>query len=468
MYLEPRLSRHLTVITEPIDLLRKRVSCPVFTEHSPEYATARKVQAANVDAHPYAIVQAATAEDVAATVDFARELGFALAVRSGGHSLAHYGMIDDAIVIDLSKMKRIAVDPATGIAKVQAGATSGDIVAAAQPHGLALTTGDTASVGIGGLATGGGLGFLARKHGLTIDSLLSAEVVLADGRIVTASRYQHPSLFWAIRGGGGNVGIVTEFTFQLARVETVLGGALILPATREVIRAYLEYTASAPDGLTALGNIMHAPPLPFIPENRVGEIVLVILAVWTGSIDQGEQAIAPLRALAEPLADLIHPMPYGDIFELTAHQNMPHSTSVRQMFASDLSDRAIDEMLAAVACSSSPFGLVHLRALGGALDTVAPDATAYAHRKSAYFVAIINIWLDPTEDPAPHQAWTARLWEKIRGEGEGAYVNFLEREGDARIHEAYPGDTYERLVAIKTAYDPQNLFQFNQNIKPRG
>ena len=468
MYLETGRSSRFAVITDPIELLRKRVGCPIITEQSERYDTARQVQAATVDARPYAIVQPQTAEEVAATVDFARELGFPLAVRSGGHSLAHYSMVDDAVVIDLSTMKEIVVDPETGIAKVQAGATSGDIVAAAQPHGLALTTGDTASVGIGGLTTGGGIGYMVRKYGLTIDHLLSAEVVLADGRIVTASQYEHPSLFWAIRGGGGNVGIVTEFTFQLQRVGTVLGGGLILPASREVVRGYLEYSASAPDGLSTIANIMHAPPLPFVPEDRVGEVVLVILGVWTGDLEEGERALAPLRALAEPIADLFHPMPYGDIYKLTEHQNMPHGASVRQMFADDLSDRAIDEMLAAIANSSSPFSIVHLRGLGGALDKVAPDATAFAHRGRKYFVSAIGIWLDPTQDPAPHQTWTTNLWEKIRGEGSGVYVNFLEREGDARIHEAYPGSTYERLVSVKTAYDPQNLFQFNQNIKPRG
>jgi FAD/FMN-containing dehydrogenase len=468
MSLETGRSTRFAVITEPIDLLRKRVDSPILTEHTEGYDAARKVQAATVDARPYAIVKAQTAEDVAATVDFARELGFPLAVRSGGHSIGHYSMVDDAVVIDLSTMKRIAVDPATAIAKVHAGATSGDIVAAAQPHGLALTPGDTASVGIGGLTTGGGVGFLARAHGLTIDNLLSAEVVLADGRIVTASKHEHPSLFWAIRGGGGNFGIVTEFTFQLARVDSVLGGILVLPATRETVRGYLDVSTSAPEGLTTIAFIMHAPPAPFIPDDRIGEVMLGILTVWTGDPAAGQQALAPMRALAEPVADTIGPMPYGEIYRYTDHQNMPHAASIRQMFADDLSDRAIDEMLAAVAASTSPFSLINLRGLGGALDKVAPTATAYAHRGRKYFVAVIGLWLDPTEDGAPHTAWTADLWEKIRGEGAGVYVNFLEREGDARVREAYPGSTYERLVDVKTVYDPENLFQFNQNIKPRG
>jgi hypothetical protein len=196
--------------------------------------------------------------------------------------------------------------------------------------------------------------------------------------------------------------------------------------------------------------------------------LLGILTVWTGSPEDGAAALAPLRALATPVADTIGPMPYGEIYRYTDHQSMPHAASIRQMFADELSDRTIDEMLAAVAGSTSPFSLINLRGLGGALDKVAPEATAYAHRGRKYFVAIIGLWLDPSQDAAPHQAWTEGLWEKIRGEGSGVYVNFLEREGDARIHEAYPGATYERLVDVKTAYDPENLFQFNQNIKPRG
>jgi FAD/FMN-containing dehydrogenase len=468
MYLEPRAANRLSVITEPIDLLRKRVAGEILTASHPDYDAARKVVAMTANRFPYAIVKVASADDVAATVDFAREIGFPLSVRSGGHSLAHYSVVDDAVVIDFSNFKRVSVDPASGIAKVQAGATSADIVAAAGPHGLALTTGDTPSVGIGGLTTGGGVGFMVRKYGLTIDNLISAQVVLADGSIVTASNESHQSLFWAIRGGGGNFGVITEFTFQLTRVGTVLGGDIMLPATREVVRAYLDYVVSAPEDLTIISQIMHAPPAPYVPADRVGDIVLWMLVVWTGSLEDGEKALAPLRALGTPVADTIHPMEYGDIYKYTEPFTVPHGAAIRMMFADDLSDKAIDEALAAIANSSSPFGMFHLRGLGGAFGRVAPDATAFAHRERKYFVSIINVWLDPSEDAAPHQEWTASLWEKIKDEGNGVYVNFLEKEGDARIHEAYPGETYERLVDVKTAYDPENLFQFNQNIKPRG
>jgi FAD binding domain-containing protein/berberine-like enzyme len=467
MYLETGLSTRYSVITEPIDLLRKRVTGKILTTKSPEFDAARKVSNLRSNRFPYAIVQVASADDVAATVSFARELGFPLAVRSGGHSLGLFSVVDDAVVIDFSKMKQVEIDPVTAVAKVQAGATSADIVNAAQPHGLALTTGDTSSVGIGGLTTGGGVGFMLRKYGLTIDSLLSAQVVLADGSVVTASKKEHPSLFWAIRGGGGNFGVVTEFTFQLARVGTVLGGDIMLPATREVIRGYLDYSVEAPEDLTTIAFLMHAPPAPHVPADRVGEVVLEIMAIWTGSPEEGEKALAPLRALATPVADSMHPMPYGDIYQYTAPAAEPHVASVRMMFADELSDLAIDESIAAVAQSTSPFSFVQLRGLGGAMARVSPDATAFANRTQKYFVAVIGLWLDATEDARPHERWTTSLWEKIRGEGDGVYVNFLEKEGDARIHEAYPGDTYERLVAVKTAYDPENLFRFNQNIAPR-
>ncbi len=468
MYMEPRVATRLSVITEPIDLLRKRVTGEILTASHPDYDAARKVVAMTVNRFPYAVVKVASADDVAATVDFAREVGFPLSVRSGGHSLGHYTVIDDAVVIDFSNFKQVSVDPVSGIANVQAGATSADIVAAAGPLGFALTTGDTPSVGIGGLATGGGIGFMVRKYGLTVDSLVSAQVVLADGSIVTASNDSHPDLFWAIRGGGGNFGVVTEFTFQLARVGTVLGGDIMIPATREVVRAYLDYVVSAPDDLTVISQIMQAPPAPYVPEDRVGEVVLHMLVMWTGSLEDGEKALAPLRALGAPVADTVHPMEYGDIYKYTEHYTMPHGAAIRMMFADDLSDKTIDEAIAAIANASSPFGMFHLRGLGGAAARVAPDATAFAHRERKYFVSIINVWLDPSDNPETHKAWTDSLWDKIKGEGNGVYVNFLEREGDARIHEAYPGKTYERLVDIKTMYDPENLFQFNQNIQPRG
>jgi FAD/FMN-containing dehydrogenase len=449
---------------DQLEVLRSRLAGQLITAESADFDTARKVIAIVVDSRPLAIVQAANPQDVAETVRFANERGMPLAVRSGGHSIAHYSMIDDVIVVDLSSMKCVTIDPETHIARVQAGATSGDLAGPANAHGLALSTGDTHSVGMGGLTTGGGIGFMVRKYGLAIDNLIAAQVVTAAGEIVTASAGENPDLFWGIRGGGGNFGIVTEFTYQLAPVGLILGGDLVLPASREVVRGYLDYTATAPDELTTIANIMHAPPAPYVPEERVGEVVLSILVCWTGSIADGERALAPLRALATPVADAVSPMQYPDIYRFTAHQAAPHAVALRSMFADDLSDEAIDAMLSAIHQASSPFSLVHLRGLGGALARVDKDATAFAHRDKRYLVAVIGLWLDAAEDVTVHKAWTEALWQTVRSEGAGVYVNFLEREGASRIRDAYPPATFARLVEVKQKYDPQNIFRFNQNI----
>ena len=451
---------------DQLEALRSRLTGALITPASPDYDEARAVVYITIDRHPLAIVRAANAEDVAAAVTFARDHALPLAVRSGGHSLAYLSVIDNALVVDLSGMKRISIDPAARIARAQAGATSGDLAGPANAHGLALSTGDTHSVGFGGLTTGGGVGFMVRKYGLAIDNLLAAQVVTAAGDIVTASADEHPDLFWAIRGGGGNFGIVTEFTFRLAPVGQVLGGELLLPASREVLRGCLDYAASAPDDLTTIANLMHAPPAPHVPPERVGELVLSILVCWTGSIADGERALAPLRALATPVADTVIPIPYPESYRFTAHQAAPHAASIRMMFADALSYAALDTALAAMDRATSPYSMIQFRGLGGAMARVPNGATAFAHRDRRYFVAIIGLWLDAGEVAALHQAWTASLWEAIRHEGAGAYVNFLEDEGAGRVREAYPAATFARLAAIKQRYDPGNLFRFNQNIPP--
>ncbi len=457
----------ITVDEGPLGAIRSRLAGELITAADAGYDDARRTQSIEVDRRPLAIVRAATVRDVAAAVDFARERGLPLAVRGGGHSIAGHSMVDDAIVVDLSRMKRVLVDPVARTARVQGGATSADLAGPAAEHNLALSTGDTASVGIGGLTTGGGIGFMVRKYGLAIDNLLAAEVVTANGEIVTADATSHPDLFWAIRGGGGNVGIVTEFIFRLAPVGQVLGGMLALPATPATIRGYLEASVAAPDDLTTIANLMPAPPLPFVPQEFIGKPVLVILVTWTGAIEAGQAALAPFRALAEPVADLVGPMPYPEMYRLTEQQSGPHSAAVRMMFADELSDETIDAALTAIATTDSPFSVFQVRGLGGAMARVDPAATAFAHRERRYFVAILRAWFDPAEDATPHQAWAESLWRAIRHDGEGVYVNFLGEEGEARVREAYPGDTYDRLAAVKAAYDSENLFRYNQNVAPR-
>lgn len=449
-----------------LDDLGDRLCGDLITPGHPGYDEARRVVNFTVDRQPLAIVRAVDAADVAAAVTFARAYDLPLAVRSGGHSVARLSMIDDAIIVDLSHMTRISIDPEARTARVQAGATSGDLAGPANEHGLALTTGDTHSVGFGGLTSGGGVGFMVRKYGLTIDNLLAAEVVTAAGEVVTASADERPDLFWAIRGGGGNAGIVTEFTFRLAPVSQILGGELILPATREVLRGYLAYATAAPEDLSTIAHLMHAPPAPHVPQELVGQLVFSILVCWSGDLAAGEEALAPLRALATPLVDAVSAMPYPEIYRFTAHQAEPHAAAIRMMFTDELSDAAIDAALAAMQQASSPFSLIQFRGLGGAYARVPAGATAFAHRNQRYFFAIIGLWLDPAVEAAPHQAWTAALWEKVRHEGHGVYVNFLEEEGPQRVQEAYPPATYARLAAIKRRYDPTNLFRFNQNVPP--
>ncbi len=463
----PAPTRVVEAVDARLEVLRSQLTGQLIDAGSASYDESRKTVSVLVDRRPLAIVKAANAQDVAAAVKFARANELPLSVRGGGHSLAHYSVIDDAVVVDLSAMKRVRVDPQTRTAYVQGGATSADLAGPANEHELALSTGDTATVGMGGLTTGGGIGYMVRKYGLAIDNLLSAQVVIASGEIVTASETEHPDLFWAIRGGGGNFGIITEFVFRLAPVGQILGGALVLPATREVIRGYLDYSVAAPDDLTTIANLMYLPPMPMVPPDHVGELAFVILTCWSGGVEEGEQALAPLRNLAAPIVDTIAPIPYPAIYKYTDHQGLPHAASIRQMFAHSLSDAAIDATLDAMKNASSPYSLIQFRGLGGAMARVSPQATAFAHREQDYFVAIIGLWLDAAEDAARHQTWTETLWATIRPEGSGVYVNFLENEGPDRIREAYPPVTYAYLADVKRRYDPENLFHFNQNILPR-
>lgn len=457
-----------TNIDIQLEQLRQRINGELITRSSPSYDDVRQTHDLTNDARPLAIVRATNEADVAITVQFVGETGIPLAIRSGGHSVSRHSMVDDALVIDLSRMKQITIDAETQTARAQAGLTSGELCQHAVEHGLALSTGDTASVGLGGLTTGGGIGFMVRKHGLTIDNLLSARVVTAKGEIVTASANENPDLFWAIRGGGGNFGIVTELELRLAPVGQILGGDLVLPLSRDVVRGFLDYAASAPDDLTLIGNVMPAPPAPFVPAEWIGRPVLMIIVTWTGSIEEGQRALAPLRALATPVADTVRPMPYPDIYMSTQYQEQRMGIALHSMFANAVGDDVIDSWLAAVESPPSPFSLVHLRGLGGAMAQVASDATAFAHRSHRLYIAIICAWMDPTQDAMPQHAWADGLWRTMRDASMGAYVGFLQQDDPELILDAYPPATHARLRAIKAVWDPENLFRFNHNIAPEG
>ena len=338
---------------------------------------------------------------------------------------------------------------------------------AAGAHGLATGFGDTGSVGIGGLTLGGGVGFLVRKHGLTIDDLLAAELVTADGELLHVDAETQPDLFWAIRGGGGNFGVATRFRFRLHPVDTILGGMLVLPATPEVIASFVEAADAAPEELSAIANIMVAPPMPFLPEAAHGQLVLLALVSYAGGIEAGERALAPIRALAEPLADLVRPMPYAEIYRVFGEDEGPGPAQevARSLFVDALDVEAAETIVEHLRRTTAPLAVAQLRVLGGAMARVPGDATAFAHRGRRIMVAVGAVYEDAEESPA-HEAWITDFAAAV-GQGDaGVYVNFLGDEGEARVREAYPGTTWDRLAEIKGRYDSTNLFRLNQNVPP--
>jgi FAD/FMN-containing dehydrogenase len=429
------------------------------------YDVARQVHNAAIDRHPSLIVRAASAADVARTVVFARDAGVDLAVRGGSHSLAGYGTVEGGIVLDLGAMKGLHIDPERRLAWAQPGLTAGEYTAAAGAHGLATPFGDTGSVGLSGLTLGGGIGWLVRKYGLAIDALVSVEIVTADGRLLIASETEHPDLFWAVRGGGGNFGVVTRFQFKLYPVGQIYGGALFMPPTREVLQALEPIAASAPEALSTISFLMSAPPAPFIPAEIVGQPTLAIMFVFDGDPQAGEAAIAPFRQVATPLAEMVAPMPYVGIYQMLAAAEQRTPGSHRSLFVDALDDDVVDTILDFTSRQTSPMTLTQIRVLGGQMARVDADATAFAHRDAPVMLAIITLFEDAAELPV-HEAWTTAFYEALKPHGVGVYSNFLEAEGDDRIREAYPNGTYERLAEVKRRYDPSNLFHLNQNIRP--
>ncbi len=431
------------------------------------YDEARLVRNAQYDEHPAMIVKAVNAEDVSAAVRYAGATGTEIAVRSGGHSLAGHSTVEGGIVIDMTAMKGLHIDAERRIAWAGAGLTAREFTTAAAAHGLATPFGDTGSVGIAGLTLGGGIGWLVRKYGLTIDALRSVEIVTADGRILTASEDEHPDLFWAVRGGGGNFGIVTRFTYELYPLEGIFGGALFMPATADVLRSLQPIAASAPEELTTISFVMRMPPAPFVPAEMVGQLSVAIMFVYAGDPADGPAAIAPFREVATPLAELAVGMPYPGIYALLEAAEHRGFEVARSRFLERLDDEAIDAILTGVETAPSPMAMVQIRILGGAMARVPSDATAFVHRDAPIMIAV----LDPYEDPGTRDtqvAWTVGLHEALAPNSVGVYSNFLEREGEARIVEAYGTKTYARLSMIKRRFDPSNLFHRNQNIRPAG
>ncbi|HUE97781.1 MAG TPA: FAD-binding oxidoreductase [Anaerolineales bacterium] len=452
--------------TTSIPQLRTDFPDRVIAPGDPDYDQARTVFYGGVDRHPAVIIKVADANDVVRVVNLARESGLELAVRSGGHSSVGHSVTEGGIVLDLSNMKDLQIDMEGRTAWAETGLTAGEFTIAVGEHGLAVGFGDTGSVGIGGITLGGGVGYLVRKYGLTIDSLLAAEVVTADGQLLHVDDKTYPDLFWAIRGGGGNFGVATRFQFRLHEVPAAVGGMLILPATPDTIAGFIAESESAPEELSTIANVMFAPPMPFLPEEAHGKLIIMAIMLYAGEPEAGARALAPFRALATPLADMLKPMGYPEIYQPEEGEYHPVAAS-RTMFV-DRIERSVAEMIVnRLQSSTASMAVAQLRVLGGATARVPVDATAFAHRSSRIMVNIAALYEKP-EERATHEAWVADLAAELLQTDSGAYVNFLGDEGEDRIRAAYPGSTWDRLAAVKARYDPTNLFRLNQNIQPAG
>src|SRR5215208_1691593 len=450
--------------TVSIEELRNTYPERVIAPGDSEYEQARTTFYGGIDKRPAVIIRVANTDEIAHVIAFARDTGMELAIRSGGHSVVGHCVSDGGIVLDLSQMRNLQIDVDDRFAWVEPGLTAGEFTQAVGAHGLATGFGDTGSVGIGGITLGGGIGYLVRKHGLTIDNLLAAELVTADGQLVTASEQEHPELFWAIRGGGGNFGVATRFQFRLHQVQTIVGGILILPATPEVIAGFIAEAEAAPEELSTIANIMPAPPMPFLPADQHGRLVVMAMLVHAGQTEAGERAITPFRKLAKPLADLVRPMPYPEIYP--PEEDSYHPTAVTHTMFVDLIDRdAAQTIVDHLQASDAPMRVAQLRVLGGAMARVPVAATAFAHRHSR-IMANLATFYDGPADRAVRQAWVSDFAAALGQEDAGAYVNFLGDDGQARLRQAYPGPTWDRLAAVKARYDPTNLFRLNQNIPP--
>lgn len=452
-----------------IEKLSGTVRGSVTTAADPGYDEARAVYNAMHDRRPAAVVSCADAADVMATITAAREGGVDLAVRGGGHSVPGFGTVDDGLVIDLARMNNVHVDPRKKTARVGGGATLGDVDHATYPFGLAVPGGIISTTGIAGLTLGGGFGYLTRRAGLTIDSLVSADVVLADGRQVTASHYQNEDLFWALRGGGGNFGIVSCFEFQLQEAGDVVGGPLFYEFgdAKAVLQGYREYIAEAPEELGCFFGWQIAPPLPFIPEDRVGDLFCVLVPCWCGSHDDAGRVLKPLRNFAEVKAEYCMRMPLpalNSLFDDAVPKGMQHYWKAD--FIRDLTDDAIAAHIEHGKHTPHVSSSMHLHPINGAAQRVGADETAFGHRDKTFSPVIAGIWDDPADSEA-NIKWVRDYYDAIHPHSgcDGGYINFMS-DDDGHRSAANFGGNYARLAAVKAAYDPDNVFHVNQNIEP--
>jgi len=445
--------------------LRALFNGRVIAPEDAEYDQARALFYGGFDRRPSAIIRVADAVDVARVISLARETELELAIRSGGHSIAGHSVSDGGLVLDLSDMRALEIDLEQRTAWAETGLTAGEYATAADAHDLVTGFGDTGSVGIGGLTLGGGVGYLVRKYGLTIDSLLAADIVTADGQLHRVDEDNEPDLFWAIRGGGGNFGMATRFQFRLHELGPMYGGMLILPATPDVIAGFIAEADAAPDELSTIANVMTAPPMPFLPKELYGKLIVMAMLVYAGAPEAGESVIAPFRALATPIADMVHPMRYPEVYPPEPEGYHPVAAA-RTMFVDSIDRSVAEMMLEYLQASTGSMAVAQLRVLGGAMVRVPVDATAFAHRNSRIMVNLATLYERP-EEKATHESWVDNATAAVQQSDHGTYVNFLGDEGEERIRAAYPGGTWDRLRAIKAQYDPTNLFRLNQNIPPK-
>jgi FAD/FMN-containing dehydrogenase len=458
------------MVTAKLADLRASVRGSVIGPDDDGYDEARSVFNGMIDRHPAAVVRAANAADVAAAVTFARDGGLDLAVRGGGHSVPGFGTCDDGIVIDLSGMREVVVDGEAKRARAQGGATWGDFNDATYPFGLATTGGIISTTGVGGLTLGGGIGYLTRGFGLSLDNLVGADVVTADGRQVHASDDENDDLFWALRGGSGNFGVVTSFEFRLHPVKDIYGGPMFyeLSEAENVLKFYREYIADAPEEMGAFPAFQIAPPLPFIPEDRHGDTFIAIVACWAGPVEQGENAFKPFHDVAPVIAEHVGPAPYpamNSAFDgLYPPGQLQHYW--KASFVKELTDDGIAAHLKYGPEVPVVNSTVHIYPINGAVHRVASDATAFAYRDANFATVIAGMWPDPSQNEA-NTKWVRDYYDATAPHSEpGGYINFMAGDDQNRIKANYKGN-YGRLVEIKRKFDPDNLFHLNQNISPQ-
>ncbi len=451
-----------------IDGLRSKVSGEVIVAGDAAYEEARKVYNGMIDKHPAAVVRCSGPADVAAVIGIARSEGLDLSVRGGAHSAPGFGTNDGGLVIDLSLLQDVAVSADTQTVRAGGGCTWSVFNEATNAYGLATTGGIIGSTGIAGLTLGGGIGYLSRKYGLSCDNLVSAEVVTADGQVVTASEDEHSDLFWALRGGGGNFGVVTKFEYRLHPVAEIYGGPIAYPVDRadEVLRFYRDYIAESPEELGGFVGFHLAPPLPFLPEEWHFKNVCLAVPCWAGPLGEGEKMIKPFLDVVEPIGSHVGPMPYPALntaFDALLPAGLQHYW--KASFARELSDDAIAVHMDYGARVPSIQCAVHLYPINGAVQRVGADETAFAYRDVNFSPVIAGMWEDPADNDK-NVAWVRGYYEALEPySAEGGYINFMDGDDQNRVKANYRGH-YERLAAIKATYDPTNLFHLNQNIRP--